>query len=250
MPQTGIGKPPKPPKPKPAPKPTAVRGDQLGDANNKAVAAQKGKLKDVAAKVNAETSPVGPKTLADIPKADKIGGKNNPSKYNKKGNVVPKASSSDAYKAGFSSDKDYTKGGTIKQAAAKRFGLDFKGVSVKPGPIKGGGGGGGGTFTGDRKTGGGGGGGGSRTDGGPGSDPRPGGGFKDGGGIVATPPSGSFRGSFVGTGEVAGGGQSGGATNPLQAGSLKNLRGKDVEDVVSGETKTPKAKKRSKRGTE
>ncbi len=229
-------------KPLPAPKPVKVAPVSITAEEKKRGSGTKG-------------SNVGPPTLDDISKKDRIGGKNNPSKTNAKGNVVPKASSSKEYKKGFTSDKSYTKSGDITQAAAKKAGLDAKGVSVKPGPKKFGGGGGGGGDTRpapaprrNPKPRSGGvappdGGGGGAWDGGGGG----GGGGRIGGGFVVedtyTDPSDSFMGSF---GE--GGGQTGGSSNPLQSSSLDKLKDKDVESFVSGARKSKK--QLSKRGTE
>jgi hypothetical protein len=73
-------------------------------------------------------------------------------------------------------------------------------------------------------------------------------GSPSGGGFVfgENPVSDSFVGSFQG------GGQEGGATNPLTAGSFESLKNRDVEEaaVAYGAKKGKRAERRSRRGTE
>lgn len=229
MPQTG-GAINRPPKPKKAPKPKTLPATDTSVGGN----------------TNAGKA-IGPPTLSDIPKSNQIGGKNNPSKVNKKGNVVPKASSSKAYKKGFTNEQDYTKGGTIKQAAAKRLGLSAKGASVRPGPERTGGarqvmgtqvqrkttvGGtyrGGSSFDYPNKPP-------VRVDRNDRVGPTP---------VTAENPPAYFdRG---GNREGGAGGGTGGATNPLNAGS-DNLKGKDLEGILHGAKR--RGRVRLARGTE
>ncbi len=250
MPLTGIGKAPKPPKP---PKPTPK-----SQPSASAIEAKKGGG-NYSAPSDAGGKKGGP-SASDI--ANKKGGNVKAQETKGGGKPQPASAGKEDVLQGTTSgtgDKlqvNVSKGGTAGGKLTTPYGGKKKTGKTQTGGT------GGSTFTGGRGTGGytkgGSGFGGTRP---PTTADRPSGGGGGGGGggnaqggLPVTSPAyfdkATYRAPIGGEGETGVGGQAGGATNPLQAGSLKSLKNRDVEDVTSGEQKTPKAKKRSKRGTE